>query len=140
LGEVREELVLVLEKADEAVGWRESVCSREYVLGYRVEYRRVFAEKMNIEHFLRITQAEIGELRIKSGVFGTKIRDSKTGGYLFTRLALIRSASGTPTPAPVSTMMFFDFLRRATASSMLLYCSNFTLFSSSRVMPRPRRG
>lgn len=44
------------------------------------------------------------------------------------------------TPAPVSTMMFFDCFRRCTASSIVLYRGSLTRFESSRVIPRPRSG
>ena len=82
LGEVGEEFGFVLEEADEGVGRGEVLGGREDVLGDGVEDGRVFAEKGDVEDFLRVGKAEVGELGVEASFFGAEVGDAEAGGDL----------------------------------------------------------
>lgn len=82
LGVVRKELALVLEEADEGVGWRETVRGWEDVFGDGVEDGGVFTEDRDVEDFLRVGEAKVFELGVKTCVFGAEVGDAEGGGDL----------------------------------------------------------
>lgn len=81
LREVGEEFALVLEQADECVGGGKPVAvGGEDVLGHGVEDRGVLPEERDVEHLLRVREAEMRELRVESGFLGAEIGDPQARG------------------------------------------------------------
>lgn len=64
LGEVGQELALVLKQLDERMSRRELAGRREYVLCNGVKDARVFPKETNVENFLRIAEPKVLQLRI----------------------------------------------------------------------------
>lgn len=65
LREVGEEFALVLEQADECVGWGKPVAvGGEDVLGHRVEDRGILPEQRDVEHLLRVREPQVRELGV----------------------------------------------------------------------------
>ena len=79
LGEVGQELVLVLEELDEGVGGGELFAGGQDVFGDGVEDAGVLAEEADVEDFLRVAEAEVLELGVEAGFFGAEVGDAETG-------------------------------------------------------------
>lgn len=116
------------------MGRGEFVRRRQDVLGNGIENAGILAEKAYVEDFLGVTEAEMLESGIETGLLRAKVRNAETGRNLKWSDGGLQQIGGNPTPAPVRTTMFFDLLRRSTASSKVLYCRNFTRLESSRDM------
>ncbi len=82
------------------------------IFGDEIKYTGVVSKQANVEDLLGVAQTEMLKLRIESGVFRTEVRDAEACGYLANVSAGLSRASPSRrslTPAPVRTMMFFDF-------------------------------
>jgi hypothetical protein len=55
LGEVGQQLALVLKKPDESMSWGKPLFGWEYILSNRIEDARIFTKEINIKDFLRIS-------------------------------------------------------------------------------------
>ena len=80
LGEVCEELVLVLEEANEGVCRGEFLAGGKDVFGDGVKDAGVLAEEMYVKDFLRVGEAKMLQLGVEACVFGAEIGDAEAGG------------------------------------------------------------
>lgn len=76
---VAQELALVLEQADEHVERRVHVVGRQDHVGDQVEDARVGAEDVQVEHLLRVGEAQVGEARVET-LGRPEVRDPEAGG------------------------------------------------------------
>lgn len=79
LSVVCEELVFVLEQADEGVGGRKLGGTGEDVFGYGVEDLGIFAEEIDAEDLLGVVETETFKFRVQACVLGSKVGDTKAG-------------------------------------------------------------